>query len=62
MTALKEMDGEENVECIWKEMRAALDNAQHLLPLVSNKPEADWVTEEVRQLALKKHGSGGRKK
>ena len=35
-------------------MRATLDNAQRLLPLLSNKPEADWVAEEVRQLALKK--------
>ena len=35
-------------------MRAVMDNAHRLIPLESNKPEADWVTEEVRQLALKK--------
>lgn len=52
--ALEQVDGEENVEGMQKEIRAAVENAQDSLPLISYKPEADWVTQEVCQLSLKK--------
>ena len=53
-TALKEVEREVNVERLWKELRVAVDSALCSLPLVSNNQEADWVTEEIRQLSLKK--------
>lgn len=53
-TALELVEREENVECMLKKLRAAVENAQKSLSLVSDKPEADWVTDEVQQLSAEK--------
>ena len=55
-TSLQNMsDDVEDVEDVWARMKGAVGNAQTTaLPLVDSKPEADWMTDEVRLLSLKK--------
>ena len=55
-TSLQNMnDDAVDVEDVWVKLKDAVGNAQTTaLPLVDSKPEADWMTDEVRLLSLKK--------
>ena len=53
--ACNKVNGERRcVESLWQELQSAVNSAQKTLPMAPDKSEADWVTEELKELSKKK--------